>query len=170
MSPLSHAAESVLATRSQFAKAGARKATKTTLSRAARQKANALLDKEVLALQQSMNEARALQRLMSDVASHDLHSLSNAELEAWADAMVADDAEAAMDREYEEADAASDLLDQSLCDEAQVPLHLQGSLPDWMLAQLEDANGDAFAALSLFEAKNPSPKVAISMVDEVMYA
>ena len=45
-----------------------------------------------------------------------------------------------------------------------------GSLPDWMLLQLESANGDAFATLSLFEAKSVSPKSRISIEDEVMYA
>lgn len=36
-----------------------------------------------------------------------------------------------------------------------IPAHLAGSLPDWMLDQIEASGGNAFDTLSLFECRAP---------------
>ncbi len=141
-----------LYTRSQFAKPGAKKLVKRNLARAERhvarrelQQAAAVLDTELKALE----------------------SMTAEELEAYADAMLV------ATQPDEHCDDGLDfeaLLADENAEPEGVPLLLQGSLPDWMLTELEQARGDAFALLSLFEAKRPSPKAAISMEDEALYA
>ncbi len=143
-----------LYTRSQFAKPGSKKAVKSGLSRAERRKGKLQLVGEMLQLVPP---------------SGDLRDLSADDLELYADHLLSG---SRPEDVFDEGDEFFGILtsDVSFDEPAGVPLHLQGSLPDWMLQQLEDANGDAFAALSLFEAKSPSPKAAISMADEPLYA
>lgn len=144
-----------LYTRSQFAKPGSKKAVKAGLSRAERRKGKLQLVGEMLQLKP---------------VSSDLRDLSADDLELYADHLLM--GSRPDDHVSDESDNFfGDLSSEVFVDEpAGVPLHLQGSLPDWMLQQLEDANGDAFASLSLFEAKSPSPRAAISTVDEPLYA
>ncbi len=142
-----------LYTRSQFAKPGAKKLVKRNLARAERRVGRNELLKAASALD---TELKALESMTAD------------ELEAYADAMLT----ATQPNEHLDDDSLEfeALLAENNAEPEGVPLHLQGSLPDWMLSELEQARGDAFALLSLFEAKRPSPKAAISTEDEALYA
>jgi hypothetical protein len=152
MSATSYYIQETLCLRSQHVKPGVKKLVKSNLSRVQRQRAKRQLTGEVQAL--------------VTPESLRLHDLTCNELEAYADALLL--ASRPEDECYDESfDAVADYeLERAL----EVPSLLMGALPDWMIRQLEEANGDAFAVLSLFEAKSPSPKAAISMVDEPLYA
>ncbi len=157
MSATSPFLKSCLLRRSQDVRPGVKKLIKSDLTRAQRQTAKRSLAGEI--------------RTMAPLTSlPDLNDLSPAELELYADAFLL--ASRPEDEAFYDTEGSNDLTPQDFFAEApaNVPLHLLGALPDWMVAQLEAANGDAFAALSLFEAKSPSPKAAISMEDEKMYA
>lgn len=155
MSATSYYIQDTLYVRSQNAKPGVKKLIKSNLSRAARKQAKRKLAEELLTLPPVLSVT-------------DLQNLTPEELDVYADALLLasrpEDEVSCYDEEF-------DSVMDALSDEPQsIPLNLQGSLPDWMLLQLEDANGDAFASLTLFEAKRPSPKAAISMEDEALYA
>lgn len=150
MSAISFCTESALDFRGQFIKAGVRKAAKTTLSRATRRAANRQITQEVKALSEEQ-----------------LQDLSADELELYADQLLA--AQALKDG-LSDLDAQSSEEDGFFDYTSEPPLHLQGSLPDWMLHELEAAKGDAFALLSLFEAKSPSPKAAFLTDDDEQFA
>lgn len=179
MSAINHDAICALETRSMYVRAGYRKAAKTRYVRAERKRGKAEVAQEVASLPLTLD--------------------TSANLSAWADSPEALEAMADEILRRAEVGFEADELARygledlgmlpKMCDEAaarelesfrmleqlsevssRIPLHLQASLPDWMLERLEDANGSAFDVLSLFEAKSPSPKAAISMDDEVMYA
>ena len=105
---------------------------------------------------------------INDLASPEsLKTLDAGDLELYADWLLDDFPESDADL-----DGSEDAELNVHCDEEPegLPNILLGSLPDWMLSKLEEANGDAFEMLSLFEAKSLSPKAAISMEDEAQYA
>jgi hypothetical protein len=104
------------------------------------------------------------------------HALTAAELDNFADRFLEashfDDGSWLVDEMGDEHSAAECECAQCMTkkvmeDVSALPAYLQGALPDWMLTQLEEANGDAFASLSLFESTSPSPKARFSMEDEV---
>lgn len=141
-----------LDTRSQFAKPGLKKLIKSTFSRAQRRGAK-----------------RDVARETTLALATDLSSMTPDELELYADALLQashlDDVQPDGDSHWPEEEQSF------IAEEPSIPCNLQGALPDWMLAQMEAAKGSAFELLSLFESKgNPSPKAAISMDDEALYA
>lgn len=153
-----HNLETMLDCRSQFVRPGVRKFAKTALSRAARRagKAELTYSPELLGLSNASPDA-----------------LDDLSLDQWADAILqaAQPCEVASDDLTEEDYASANAVVESELEAAiQVPLHLVGSLPDWMLDQLEGAKGDAFAHLSLFEQKSSTKPAAISMEDELLYS
>lgn len=144
--------------RSADCKPGVRKFAKTSMNRAARKRG-----KDSVVAQVGFElAARPL-----PMDPMELHLLDQDALEAYADHLLGLNAEA-----YNPYTEDDELLAQERNEEEQpeVPLHLQGALPDWMISALESARGNAFDMLSLFESKTPSPKAVISMEDEVMYA
>jgi hypothetical protein len=133
--------------------ASLKKFTKVCVSRSARRSAGKQLVKEV----SLMASPEALRDMSSD------------ELELYADMFLAD---SPSDRNiYADEEPLDDnALILSASEHDELPATLVGSLPDWMLAELTAAKGDAFVSLSLFESKRLSPRAAISMVDEPLYA
>lgn len=155
MSATAQHAEGFLDLRSMFARPGVRKAVKETYARAKRRQGKKELASEVTQLM---------------VASDDeLKTMTPDELEAYADTFFLDSA-------LPEDDSECDCLDceaerASLENDVQaMPAYLEGSLPDWMLQEVQAARGNSLELLSLFEAKRPSPKAAISTEDEALYA
>ncbi len=147
MSATAHFNLDILAARSTMVKPGAKKTVKTAFTRAKRRGAKTELVKE-----------------LPSVLAADLSKASAEELELYADALILashqDDEQLADDAE------SFALLEGAVGEEEPTPAVLMGSLPDWMLEQIEAAKGNAFDMLALFEVKSPSPKAAISMVDE----
>lgn len=145
-----HTTESVLATRSMYAKSGTRKKVKVSCARLERRAAEGQVRKEVQAL---------------DFAA--LSAMSPAELEAqadqWLDAYWFD----AHDRDDVMLDDEPEVV-LAIDEEPELPLALQASLPDWMLSEMERAKGNAFELLSLLEAKPVSPKARF--FDDALYA
>lgn len=140
----------LLTARSQDFKPGVKKLVKSAISRAQRRGAK-----------------RDVAQEATQALTGDLSQLTPDELELYADALL----QASHLAEEAPADDSFILeLEAIVFDEPAVPSNLLGSLPDWMIAQVEAANGSAFDLLSLFEAKCPSPKAAISMDDEALYA
>lgn len=163
MSATSYATENCLDFRSSASKPGARKFAKTRYVRAQRKQANKSVAQEI----QLLNPAL--------VDPTELHELSEAEMDAYANWLLAQNAdeyyENFVDPAIDSVDAALDeTVEQVQHELSRVPLYLEAALPDWMISQLQAANGNAFDVLSLFEAKSPSPKAAISMEDEALYA
>lgn len=135
------------------AKAGVKKFAKTCISRSERRTAGKQLVQEVAL----MASPEALRNMSSD------------ELEVYADMFLADfPSDLDLDADDESSDVNALILSAS--EHEELPATLLGSLPDWMLAELTAAKGDAFVSLSLFESKRLSPRAAISMVDEAQYA
>lgn len=165
----SYAIEYALDFRSQDTRPGVRKFAKTALSRAQRRAAKVAL---VTAPELTPDRTPADPYVRLGVRQSAVEDFVGIDLEAWADDFLAD--------AQPEEDALPGLTEQELASaeaemeelEAirQTPLHLIGSLPDWILEQLEAAEGDAFAHLSLFEKKSNTTPAAISMVDELMDA
>ncbi len=139
----------LLYTRSQFAKPGLKKLIKSVSARAQRRGAKRQLAQETV------------------VAESDLRQMSADELESYADQFLASHQESPVD---DDESFIREIHAHATDDDAGLPSHLLGALPDWMLNRLEAARGDAFELLSLFEAKSVSPKAAISNEDEALYA
>lgn len=141
-------------------RAGVKKTVKKGLSRAQRNKSKTELAGEVSSLRSGdLHQVRLLDRHVNSQAALDEYAswlLQSAPVESSDDYY-----------DYDEEPRLSE-NEESL----EIPLYLQGALPDWMLNELEAANGDAFNVLSMFEAKRPSPKAAfdISVADEALYA
>lgn len=163
MSAINHDAICALENRSMYARAGVRKAAKTRYVRADRKRGKAEIAQEVAALPQVLDIP--VRASVWDASPADLEAMAD-DILARADFGCEMDELAKFERELESAR----LLEQVTEESSRIPLHLQGSLPDWMLERLEEANGSSFEELSLFEAKSPSPKAAISMDDEALYA
>jgi hypothetical protein len=143
----------ILDYRAQYLRPGVKKVAKTAQARVKRRLGKTQLADEVHTLHQT---------------PRNLQDLSPAELEAYADWLLDDDVPASIDcMEDDGIDLSRVNADD---DHTAIPLHLVGSLPDWMLNELEAANGSAFDTLSLFEAKRISPIARISMEDERLYA
>lgn len=142
--------QDLLYIRSQYAKAGLKKRVKSSLSRAQRSAAKREVARETTLA------------LMDNLAG-----LSSDELELCADAFLQashlDDAQPERDTD--------EVLERSafLSEAPNIPYTLQGSLPDWMLEQMEAANGSAFELLSLFESKRVSPQAAYPTEDEALF-
>ena len=159
MSTTSYFIKDHLDSRSQYAKPGVKKLVKSLLSRVARKSAKLNL----------VGEIQTLVSSKSPFGVQNLRELTAAELDDYADFLL----QGSPTDDGLDGDGSSDLdvTSEFFADEPNgVSSPLLGSLPDWLIAQIQDANGSAFAMLSLFEAKSPSPKAAISMEDEVMYA
>lgn len=131
----------------------AKKHAKVAMNRAQRHEAN----KQLVASLEPLDLKR------------DLSAMNSQELERYADWFLEDSLPDEADCQCDEC-LGIELQAQSDTAPAKLPSYLVGSLHDWMLVELEAANGDAFASLSLFESKSASPKAAISTVDDVMYA
>lgn len=131
-----------MCTRSQGCKAGVKKLVKNSLARAHRQSAKRQLAGEVLAAGMGLTQA---------------------EQEAYADAWLA-----GFLPDCETMDEIDALLDD--VDDFAIPANLEGALPEWMMTQFENAHGDTFALLSLFEVKSVATPARISMDDELLYA
>lgn len=169
----SQAIEFTLECRSQYVRPGVRKFAKTALSRAQRRAAKVELvaSPELYSEDASVNVSVPYVR--PGVRENSVDSTVAIDLEAWADDFLAaaqpDEAELPGLTEEELAGAEAEMEELEAI--RRMPLHLIGSLPDWILEQLEQAEGDAFAHLSLFENRKPSTTpAAISMVDERMDA
>lgn len=88
-----------------------------------------------------------------------LRQMSADEMEDFATAFLAHAHDP--EQEYCDVDEEDNLLMLTAEDHAAIPANLEGVLPDWMLEQLTAANGNAFDALSLFEAKSATTQAAI---------
>lgn len=155
MSATAQHAEGFLDLRSMFARPGVRKAVKETYARAKRRQGKKELATEVTQLM---------------VASDDeLKAMTPDELEAYADTLFLD---SALPEDFSECDCLDCEAERaSLENDVQpIPAYLEGSLPDWMLQEVQAAQGNSLELLSLFEAKRPSPKAAISTEDDALYA
>lgn len=119
---------------------GAKNGVKKKVSRAARAKDEHLLRREL----QDLVAVPLHDALLDD---QDLARVCYApsELEAMATRLLAES--------EQELSQAAEAVEEDF--RPALPLELLGGLPDWLLAPMEAANGDAFAYLSLLEEKRP---------------
>lgn len=99
---------------------------------------------------------------------------SQLELTLMADDLLANDIlmrAHVMDEEEPELDLDADEDIRHVLDlGSEIPALLEGSLPDWMLEQIEASRGSAFDHLSLFEAKSARRPAVFACDDEGMFA
>lgn len=168
----SQAIEFVLECRSQYVRPGLRKFAKTASSRAQRRAAKVELVASPELYSEGASVNFSVPYVRPGVRENSVDNFAEIDLEAWADDFLAaaqpeeDELPGLTEAELAGAEAEMEELEAI----RRMPLHLLGSLPDWILEQLEQAEGDAFAHLSLFEKKSNTTPAAISMVDERMDA
>lgn len=120
----------------------------------------------------SRSSRRAAKQTVSVEIAMSVAKPSQLELTLMADDLLANDilmrAHVA-DEEELDLDADEDIrhvLEMS----SEIPALLEGSLPDWMLDQIEASRGSAFDHLSLFEAKSARRQAVFACDDEGMFA
>lgn len=122
----------------------------------------------------SRSSRRAAKQTVSVEIAMSVAKPSQLELTLMADDLLANDIlmrAHVMDEEEPELDLDADedirhVLDMG----SEIPALLEGSLPDWMLDQIEASRGSAFDHLSLFEAKSARRQAVFACDDEGMFA
>lgn len=157
MSVFSRLSVLALESRSQHCSPGVRKQVKAALSRARRRAAR----KE--------DADAAADTFLNDALSDDLLGFTDDEMSFFQSAGLLD---ANRDHEDAQHDADLQILCQDLSEAAvgQLPAYLVGSLPDWMLNELEQANGSALEEQLLFEVQSRTTQAARLTADDAMYA
>ena len=113
--------------------------------------------KKIVSRGERANNKQVLRHELQNLADSQAHDVLIERHENARFDFSAYDLEEMADRLLEESGLSS--FDEPLEDvgsgRSVISLELQGSLPDWLLAQMEAANGNAFAYLSLLEEKRP---------------
>lgn len=139
--------------RAQDTRPGVRKYAKAAASRSSRRAAKQTVSVEI-AMSGAKPSQLELTLMADDLLANDILMRAH----------VADEEELELDLDADE--DIRHVLEMG----SEIPALLEGSLPDWMLDQIEASRGSAFDHLSLFEAKSARRQAVFACDDEGMFA